>query len=100
MVELVHVARTRQATRNWAIPIYRWFLSRLTINVGTGLASVSGAIRAAIASCRAFRLPEVGRIDAFTGNSSLVQENKATTVFASKIGEFADLLRNCMSPES
>src|SRR5208337_3757053 len=71
-----HDALTRQAAKNSAIPIYRWFLRLLTIELGTGLAGIRGASCETFVSCQVFRLADVGRIDAFTGNSSCTRERK------------------------
>ncbi len=68
--------------------------------LGTGLATRSGAVRAAIASCQAFLLPDVGdELTLSQENHLLYKRLRATTVFAAKIGELADLLCNCKSPE-
>src|SRR5271157_5704463 len=100
MVKLGHVARTRQATRNWAIPIYRWFLSRLTIDVGTGLASIKRSHSRSDCFLSGVSYARRGTNRRFHRKFILHKRTKATTAIASKIGEIANFLRNRMNHES
>jgi len=100
MVKLGHVARTRQATRNLAIPICRWFLSRLTIDVGTGLASTKRSHSRSDCFLSGVSYARRGTNRRFHRKFILHKRTKATTAIASKIGEIANFLRNRMNHES